>query len=115
MLRPPSSGSRGMDDMVIALRTNRRVLLGQARGVGLARKKRRSGSRARGNAKKRNLNGEALWLVKGGKGSGHASPVIFQPCADFHEYTTSIHMAIKDQAVCCRWFGGIPVTTGWKI
>ena len=53
--------------MVNALRTNRRVLVGQARGVGLARKKRRSGSRARGNAKKRNLNGEALWLVKGGK------------------------------------------------
>ena len=67
MLRPPSSASRGMDGMVIALRTNRRVLLGQARGIGLARKKRRSGSRARGNAKKRNLNGEALWLVKGGK------------------------------------------------
>ena len=66
MLRPPSSASRGMDGMVIALRTNRRVLLGQARGVGLARKKRRSGSRARGNAKKRNLNGEALWLVKRG-------------------------------------------------
>ena len=60
--------------MVNALRTNRRVLLGQAgvvdtyaRGVGLARKKRRSDSRARGNAKKRNLNGEALWLAKGGK------------------------------------------------
>ena len=68
MLRPPSSASRGMEGMVIALRTNRRVLLGQARGVGLARKKRRSGSRARGNANKRNLNGEALWSVKGVQG-----------------------------------------------
>ena len=56
-----------MDRMVIALRANRRVLLGQDHSEGLGRKKRRSGSRALGNVKKRNLYGEAFWLVKGGK------------------------------------------------
>ena len=50
---------------------------------------------------------------QGGRGSGHASPVRFQPCAHFHKYTTSIHMATKDLAVSPRWEDVISLPTGW--